>query len=138
LAYSLLLHAYSDLTFRPSLVQSSFEPGATIQLRVAIDQYNIPLYTAATVWAEIQRPDGTSATLMLTRTDAGRFSAGFTASEIGVYTACVRARGLTFEGQNFEPQQRLTAVVFIGGNQTAPRPPMSAFVNCFSACSVQT
>ncbi len=122
LPYSLLVHAYSGLDFRPSLVQSSFEPGATVQLRVALDQYNIPLDTAATVWAEIRRPDGTSATLRLARTDIGRFSASFTALDVGIYTALVRARGVTFEGQHFQREQRLTATVFVGGDQTAPRP----------------
>jgi hypothetical protein len=122
LPYSLLVHAYSNLDFRPSLVQSNFEPGASVQLRVAIDQYNIPLDTPTTAWAEIQRPDGTSAMLMLTRTDVGRFSANFTASDVGVYTARVRAKGVTFEGQNFQREQRLTAVVFMGGNQTSQQP----------------
>jgi hypothetical protein len=121
LPYSLLVHAYSDLNFRPSLYQSSFEPGANVQLRVAIDQYGIPLDTA-TVWADLTAPDGTTSTLLLTRTGAGRFSANFMASEIGIYTAFVRARGVTFEGQNFERSERFTAVAFLGGNQNAPRP----------------
>lgn len=133
LPYSLLVHAYSDLEFRPSLMQTSFEPGASIQLRVAIDQYKIPLDTPATAWAEIQGPDGTSTTLMLHRTGAGRFAGSFTAADIGIYTARIRAKGVTFEGQKFEREQRFTAPVFIGGNQT-PAPPtddrLCQLLNC--------
>ena len=122
LPYSVLVHAYSDLHFRPSLLQSSYEPGALVQLRVAIDQYDTPLDSPTTVWAEIQSPDKSGTMLILNRTSAGRFSASFTASDIGVYTARVRAKGVTLEGQNFQREQRLTAAVFIGGNQTTPRP----------------
>ena len=122
LPYSLLVHAYSDLEFRPSLVQSGFEPGATVQLRVAIDQYKTPLATPATVWADVAAPDGSTSMLMLMQTSAGRYAASFTASDIGIYTARIRAKGVTLEGQSFHREQRLTAVVFVGGNQTAPRP----------------
>jgi hypothetical protein len=38
---------------------------------------------------------------MLHRASAGRYSAVFTAAEIGVYTVLLRARGVTLEGQSF-------------------------------------
>jgi hypothetical protein len=122
LPYSLLVHAYSDLVFRPKLLQTSFEPGATVQLRVALDQNNAPLQTPATCWAEIQEPDGASTTLALAPTSSGRYAASFTADVVGVYTALVRARGITLDGQQFEREQRLTATVFVGGDQPAPKP----------------
>jgi hypothetical protein len=50
LAYSLLVHAYSNLTFLPRLVQTSFEPGATVQVRVQLDQYSVPLERPSSVW----------------------------------------------------------------------------------------
>jgi len=117
--YSLLVHTYSDLTFHPALLQTDFDPGATVQLRVALDQYTAPLDTPSTVWAEIGRPDGSSQKLMLARTSPGRYSASFTADQIGVYTALLRARGVNLEGQSFAREQRFTAVTMIGGNQGA-------------------
>jgi len=119
LPYSLLAHAYSNLEFRPSLSQSGFEPGATVDLRVVLNQYDIPLQTPATVWADIKHPDGTSSMLMLNRTSAGRYSSSFIAADAGIYTATIRARGVTLEGQKFHREQRFTAVTFAGGNQNA-------------------
>ena len=127
LPYALLVHAYSDLAFRPRLTQSSFEPGAIVQLGVALDQYEIPLDTAASAWAEITMPDGTRTVQMLASRGPGRFSASFTAADIGVYTARLRTRGVTFEGEQFEREQRLTATVFLGGDQLPPTKPNDWF-----------
>jgi hypothetical protein len=48
-----------------------------------------------------------------------RFSASFAANEIGVYTIFAHAKGVTMDGESFEREQRLSAVAFLGGNQTA-------------------
>jgi hypothetical protein len=141
LPYSLLVHAYSDLHFRPSLLQSSFEPGATVRLRVSLDQYGIPLDTAATVWADVTRPDGTTAMVTLARSSAGRFGASFIAGDVGVYTARLRARGVTFEGQGFAREQRLTATVFIGGDKAPPAKPddrLCQLVECLLRSGIVT
>jgi hypothetical protein len=121
LSYSLLVHAYSNLTFTPSLTQVSFEPGAQVQVRAALDQYDVPLGTRPTVWAEIRLPDGTNNMVMLQEEPAGRFQASFAAAATGVYVVLIRARGVTMEGQSFEREQKLTAVVFPGGDQPVPR-----------------
>ena len=122
LPYSLLVHAYSDLSFRPTLRQSSFEPGATVELRVALDQYDVPLDTPSTVWSEVKQPDGSVTSIPLSRRSPGRYVASFVASEIGVYTTRTRARGVTLDGENFEREQRLTAVAFLGADYAAPPP----------------
>jgi len=122
LPYSLLIHTYSNLRFKASLLQNSFEPGAGITVLAAIDQYDVPLDKGATVWAEVRRPDGSSSTLALTQTDPGRFSTGFTAAITGVYTVRVRAQGTTLEGQPFQREQKLTAVVFPGGDKPGQIP----------------
>lgn len=64
---------------------------------------------------------------MLASIGAGRFAASFTAADIGVYTARLRARGVTFEGEQFEREQRLTATVFLGGDQPSPAKPDDPF-----------
>ncbi len=135
LPYSLLVHVHSNLTFKASLAQNSFEPGATATVRVALNQYDVPLTKGTAVaWAEIARPDGSSAVILLNETDAGRFSAPFTASLTGVYTVLARARGITLEGQDFERQQHLTAVAFPGGDQPPQHGKSSEFcrlLHCF-------
>lgn len=60
LPYSVLVHAYSNLNFRPRVLQGSFEPGAVVDLDIALDQYGVPLNSPANAWAEITEPDGTT------------------------------------------------------------------------------
>jgi hypothetical protein len=122
LPYSLLIHAYSNLRFQARLVQASFEPGAMVNVYAAIDQYDVPLETTAVVWAEIRQPDGSNFTMALSKTDPGRFQTSFVAANTGVYTVRVRAQGTTFEGQQFQREQKLTAVVFPGGDKPSPVP----------------
>lgn len=134
LAYSLLVHSYSNLTFLPRLVQTSFEPGATVEVLVQLDQYSVPLERPASVWADLTAPDGTTSTVTLGQTSPGRFAGTFVAAINGVYTVFTQARGVTWEGQNFERQQRLTAVVFPGGNNPVLRPagesPLCELLRC--------
>lgn len=56
--YSLLVQARSNLEFRASVLQKSFEPGATAAIEATLSQYDVPLDHRATAWAEITRPDG--------------------------------------------------------------------------------
>jgi hypothetical protein len=134
LPYSLLVHAYSDLSFRPSVRQTDFEPGATVNVAVALDQFGVPLQAPATAWAEITRPDGTTTTAMLSRTAPGRFSSSFSANAIGVYTVFVHAKGVTMDGEHFAREQRLTAVAFLGGNQSADPgvDPLCQLIDCLT------
>ncbi|MCE8425434.1 MAG: hypothetical protein J5U17_06610 [Candidatus Methanoperedens sp.] len=120
LPYSLLVHAYSNLEFKPIILQKSFEPGAEVVVQVALNQYDIPLEKHASIWAEIKRPDGTDVILALPETDAGRFGGSFVTSLTGVYTVRMRVQGTTLEGQTFQREQKLTAVVFPGGDKTPP------------------
>jgi hypothetical protein len=138
LPYSLLVHAYSNLSFQPSVSQDGFEPGATVRIKLKIDQYDVPLDSAVNAWAEIQPPNSpASSVLTLDRTDTGRFGASFTAVDNGVYTVFVRARGITLEGEMFEREERLTAVVFLGGNNPEPPSgdddPLCRLISCLSA-----
>jgi hypothetical protein len=138
LPYSLLVNAYSNLNFQPSVVQDSFEPGAVVNITLTIDQYDVPLDSPVTAWAEIEAPAGTAGSvLLLDPTAVGRFQASFTASDNGVYTVMVRARGVTLEGETFEREKRFTAVAFVGGDQTAPPSPgddaLCRLMSCLAA-----
>lgn len=123
LPYSLLIHAYSNLRFVPSLTQTSFEPGATVTARAVLTQYDIPLDTAASAWADVQRPDLSRVIVPLKQVEAGRFEGSFAAAATGVYTVLIHAAGSTLEAQPFQREQRLTAVVFPGGDQPPRQPP---------------
>jgi hypothetical protein len=123
LPYSLLVHAYSNIAFVPRVLQTSFVPGATVQILVELDQYGVPLDRPASVWSDISSPDGSSRTVALAQSSPGRFTGSFPAANTGVYVVDVQARGITWEGQNFQREQRLTAVVFPGGDNPVPRPP---------------
>ena len=133
LPYSLLVHAYSNLQFEPGLTQHSFEPGATVDVHVALSQYNVPLEGHASVWAEVTRPDTSNFVLTLPETEPGRFAATFVVGQTGVYTVRVRAQGSTFEGQTFQREQRFTAVAFPGGDQP-PQPPQDDRLCQLLAC----
>src|SRR5262249_48964739 len=61
LSYSLLVHTYSSLTFRASVAQSSYVPGAVISLSASLTEYSVPVDHRAKVWAAITRPDGDTA-----------------------------------------------------------------------------
>jgi hypothetical protein len=117
LPYSLLVHAYSNLHFRASVLQNSHEPGAPVRVLVSLDQYDVPLEEGVQAWAEVEGPDRSRTILLMKESAAGRFEASFLASITGVYTLRVRVLGTTLEGQSFQREQKFTATVFPGGDQ---------------------
>lgn len=119
LPYSLLVHTYSSLSLRATVNQSGFEPGATVSLEATLAESGVPLQRAATVWAEIARPDGTVATIGLAEEDPGRYVTTFGTSASGVYRCRVRASGRTRSGYPFQREQTVTAMVWQGGSRDA-------------------
>ena len=107
--YTLLVHAYSSLRLRASLVQRSHEPGAQVSLFSTLTEYDVPVEHGATVWAEITRPDGAVVTLTLTEGEAGLFQGAFVAALTGLYTVRLRATGVTMRGRPFQREQTFTA-----------------------------
>src|SRR5262249_39510883 len=110
-------HGYSNLRFKASVRQKSFEPAADVRVLASLMEYDVPVEHRAIVRAEITRPDGGTTTLVLTEQEAGYFAAGFTADQIGLYTIRVRATGTTFYGTPFQREQTLTAITAIGGDR---------------------
>jgi hypothetical protein len=119
LAYDVVVHCYSNLTFKAYARQSSFEPGAMVDVTATLLEYDVPVDHRASVWADITRPDGGGFTLALNETEAGRFAGSFAAGLSGLYTIRARALGSTFRGTPFEREQTLNAAVYPGGD----RPP---------------
>jgi hypothetical protein len=117
LPYSLVIHAYSNLSLAAHVEQSSFEPGARVELVASLARAGIPLTKGAFVWAEVTRPDASTVTVVMHENAGGQFTAGFTATIPGVYRFRIRARGTTERGEPFTRERTLTAAVWRGGDR---------------------
>jgi hypothetical protein len=118
--YSLSAHAYSNLRMESRVSQSSLEPGATMTLRAMLAEYGIPVAYRASIRAELERPDGTQATLALVEVEPGVFEAITAAAIQGVYRFRVLASGATMRGLPFTREQMLSAAVVVGGDNPFP------------------
>lgn len=116
LPYSLVIHAYSNLSFRAKAIQSGYAPGATVQLVATLAESGVPIDGDAAVWAEVTTPANQIIQVALTRADLGLYQGSFAAADSGVYRARVRASGKTLRGFPFLREQTVTAGVWIGGN----------------------
>lgn len=123
LPYSLLVHTYSDLSFRVALEQSGFSPGARAVLVATLAESGLPMYDDASVWAEVTLPDGSTATLRFARVDTGRYEAEYVLARPGVTTFRVRASGRARKGHPFQREQTVTGAVWRGGDNDAANPP---------------
>ncbi|HYM85194.1 MAG TPA: vWA domain-containing protein, partial [Pseudoxanthomonas sp.] len=121
LPYSLLVHSYSNLSFRASLDQDGYDLGARVQLRATLAESGMPLRPGAHVWAEITRPDHSVRQLELHENEDG-FAAVFSADMGGVHHCRIRASGRSRAGYAFHREQTLTAVAWRGGDRDALPP----------------
>lgn len=116
LPYSLVVHAYSNVSMAATAEQTGFEPGARVAVHADLAQSGIPLAGRAEVWAAVTRPGGGTSTVALEEGEDGRFAGDFATARPGVYRLRVRARGETFGGQPFTREKTLTAAVWRGGD----------------------
>ena len=116
LRYSLNVHAFSNLRLDARLEQDSLEPGATLHLRATLTEYGIPVDRRARVIAELERPDGSRATVSLLETEPGVFEAATRAMVAGLYRIRVVASGYSLRGLPFTREHDLTGAVFQGGD----------------------
>jgi hypothetical protein len=115
--YSLVVHAYSNISLQVDVSQTSHEPGARVQLHASLAQSGIPLNKGAQVWAEIRLPNAITSTLSLSELADAQFSASFSTTLPGVYQFRIRARGVTSRGEPFTREKTLTAAVWRGGDR---------------------
>jgi murein tripeptide amidase MpaA len=118
--YSLNVHTFSSLRMKAQVVQSGYEPGATLALRAELTESGLPVEQRASVRADVQRPNGASSTLALAEIEPGVFESSLAASMAGIYPIRFRARGTTLRGHPFTREQLRTAAVWRGGNGTPP------------------
>ncbi len=121
LRYNLNVHTFSNLRMSPSLSQSSNLPGATLTLRVLLSEYGVPVDGRATVIANLEWPDGTTASLPLPEVAPGVFERSLVGSLAGIYTFNVQAVGTTLRGAPFTRHQVLTGMLWEGGDHRPPR-----------------
>ena len=119
LPYSLLVHAYSNVSLQARARQTSFEPGAAVALNATLTQSGVPVTGGAQVWAEVTRPDKTSASANLALVSDGQFAAQFSTTVGGVYRFRVRAQGTTPRGETFTRERSVTMGVWVGGDKDA-------------------
>jgi hypothetical protein len=119
LPFSLVVHSYSNLSFRASLDQSGFEPGSTLRVHAGLAEAGAPARAGSSVWVEVMRPDASFASVDLAEGDQGQFSGEVATTVAGVYRLRVRASGVSAAGYPFQREQLLTAGVWRGGDQGA-------------------
>jgi hypothetical protein len=124
LPYSLVVHAHSNVSLRAEATQRSYEPGADVALSASLTQSGLPVIAEPAVWAEITRPDGSTAELSLGATEPGEYAGTFVTTAPGVYRIRVRARGRTRTGPPFIRERTVTPTVWRGGD--APTGPDGA------------
>ncbi|HLN98981.1 MAG TPA: LodA/GoxA family CTQ-dependent oxidase [Pyrinomonadaceae bacterium] len=120
LPYSLVVHAYSNISLQAHVEQSGFEPGAFVELYASVAQSGVPLPKQAQVWVEVQKPDGSAITVMLSEYNEGQFKGELATSRPGVYRLHFRATGTTLSGEPFTRERLLTAAVWRGVDRPGP------------------
>ncbi len=123
LPYEFIAHVYSSLTFSAYVTQASFEVNAVARIMASLREYDAPLLGRASVWAEIQRPDGVTELIALNLDSGDQFMATYELRLQGVFKIRVRARGETMRGLPFERETTLTAVAVPGGDLWSPNDP---------------
>ena len=118
--YLLTARAWSDINLQASISQNSHEPFATMIVRAVLTEYDAPVERRAFVHAELVRPDGTQARLVLPEIEPGVFEASILAAIAGVYRFRVLASGVTIHRVPFRRELLQTASVWRGGNQGPP------------------
>lgn len=114
--YSIVVHAYSNISLAAHTIQTSFEPGAPIALYASLTQSGIPGITQGYVWSEVTRPNGTMVNVPMPTNDIGDFEANYNTSSPGIYQFRIRGIGTSQNGERFTREKTLTAAVWHGGD----------------------
>jgi hypothetical protein len=115
--FNLTVHTYSNLRLEATLLQDGFAPGDVVNLTASLWEYQSPLKTDASVWADVVEPDGSRSVLNFTRTAAGSYAAMWPTTLPGVYRFGIRAEGRTSGNARFMRAKELTAGVWAGGDR---------------------
>jgi hypothetical protein len=124
LPYDVLVHCYSNLVFAARAVQTSYEPGALVNMYATLREYDVPVEGRASVWVEVLGPDLSASVIPLAVDGPGRFAGSLRTTIPGVYRLRIRAQGVTTYQKPFTREQTATAVAIPGGDRPGSvRPP---------------
>jgi hypothetical protein len=132
--YSVTAQSLSNLRMDARISQTSLEPGATLSVQATLTEYGVPVDHRTAVVVELQRPDGTQATLPMLEVEPGLFHADTVAVNQGVYRFHVVATGVTLRGLPFTREQQLSGAVVPGGNTSPLRSDPSSRANDEALC----
>jgi uncharacterized protein YegL len=121
--YTLVVQSFSNLLFQVRVEKPVSQLGDTVHLLATLQQYDIPMTTIASVFAEItSTPFGhsTNTVTLHAQRSGGLYAAAFQATTPGLYTIRFRATGSTIEGEPFQLEQTRTAVVRRIGAEVLP------------------
>jgi len=113
--FCLSVHSFSNLRMVVKVAQTGYVPGSTINLRVALTEYSLPVETRAAVHVQVRHPDGTTSVVPLAETEPGIFTGWTVAAIGGIYDLHVFAEGGTFRGTPFSLEHVATVAVWSGG-----------------------
>ncbi len=136
LPYSLLVHSYSDISFRATATQTSFEPGTEVNLYAEIRVNTVAMDVSAEVWADIAQPAGGIVRVDLKANAPGQYAASFKTTAAGQYSIRIQASGKSPLGWPFRRERTLIAVVWLGGDQDANRDPRDPRDSKSSLCEL--
>lgn len=137
LPYEFVAHAYSSLSFDVAATQSGYEPGAHLRLNATLSEYEVPVGSRASVWVDVERPDGSHDSIGLAMNSLQQFHTMYQLDVPGVYSARVRARGETMIGSPFERERTVTATAVPGGDIWDPSGPRADAVCELISCLEQ-
>jgi hypothetical protein len=134
LPYSVVVHSYSNISLRALAQQTSYQPGAVVNLSAFVSGSGMPITSGVSVWAEVAGPSGNTFGVTLAPEADLSFGGHFGANVAGVYRIRVRAAGTSARGWPYSREQALTAAVWAGGdNPVTPggRPdPLCELIGC--------
>jgi uncharacterized protein YegL len=113
--YTLVVQSFSNLLFQVRVEKPVSQLGDTVHLLATLQQYDVPMTTTASVFAEITPTSffahSTNTVPLHAQGGGGLYAATFQATIPGLYTIRFRATGSTIEGEPFQLEQTRTAVV---------------------------
>jgi hypothetical protein len=112
IAYTVTVHAVSDLKMVVTATQNGYAPGSEVELRATLTDSGIPLERQAAVTVDVTLPDGTAHNAALIEEEPGVHRVVLALPQVGLYPLLVRASGQSFSGAAFTREELRSAAVW--------------------------
>lgn len=128
LSYDVIVHAYSMLRLKASVMPGLMAVGTTVNLAARLTEFDAPPIRAARVFADVRGPDGALTRVKLVHQGEGKYAADFRGVLQGLYMVRLRAQGRSQRGWDYTREHTCTFATNKSGvddKATAPsEPPM--------------